>query len=150
MKKNILIGGLIVVAGIAAWFLAPQQEQAVTDMQSAPALEEVEAVEALSWRFEDAGMDEEISAPRTRVILETSVDSREIGVFTGSCSNIADSSWELLEGEQTGVICWWAGGGSEIGVFDEGGQLVVKQGFLEEGTAETAGFRGDFSTLFVL
>lgn len=77
-------------------------------------------------------------------------EKRVVGTYPGSCSIVEDSSWPLLENELTGVICWFAGGGSEVGVFYEDGKRVVKVGALEEGTAETEGFRGDFETAFAL
>ena len=55
--------------------------------------------------------------------------------------------WSLYESEKTGVICWWAGGGSDIGIFEEGGKLVLKVGSLDEGSAEIPGFRGNFQTI---
>ncbi|MEK7068304.1 MAG: hypothetical protein AAB964_00635, partial [Patescibacteria group bacterium] len=65
----------------------------------------------------------------------------------GNCFSVAGSSWELLENELTGAICYSAGGGKEIGVFEEGGTLVLKEGEVEEGGAETPGFRGNFAPL---
>jgi hypothetical protein len=69
-----------------------------------------------------------------------------VGVFDGSCAEVPFS--ELLKDEVDGVFCWWAGGGIELGVFNEGGKFVMKKGKVEEGTAEGNGFRGDFEVMF--
>jgi hypothetical protein len=101
----------------------------------------------LSWKLVDAGMEESISAPKTSVVLSVDGKDQEIGTYIGSCFDIADSSWALLENEKTGVICYWAGGGKEIGVFEENNKLIIKTGDLEEGSEETPGFRGNFIEL---
>ena len=113
----------------------------------------VEKVEAndITWEFEEVGTDEETGAPETRVIMKVEGDSTDLGTYEGSCSEIKGSSWSLVEGEVSGVICWFAGGGTEIGVFEEAnGSLVVKKGVLDEGSAEEPGMRGGFSLMFKL
>lgn len=107
---------------------------------------------AFSWSFKDAGTDEASGVPHTEVTLVMNGTEYPAGTYEGSCSEIAgaSSSWELVAGEQTGVICWWAGGGTELGVFEENGRLVIKKGFLDEGGAETPGLRGNFELLFEL
>ena len=124
---------LVVLAGLLFW------QQRNKEEAKAPTLE---------WVTEDAGTDESIAAPFTKVSLKVAGVEREIGTYLGSCFEIAGSSWTLAENEKTGVICWFAGGGKEIGVFEEEGKLVVKTGDVEEGTAEGSGFRGNYQTLF--
>lgn len=102
------------------------------------------------WQFSEVGTDENTGAPRTSVTLLSGGKVYSAGTYEGSCSEIEKSSWELQSGEKTGVICWFAGGSSEIGVFEEGGKTVVKMGELSEGDAETPGFRGNFQTIFEL
>lgn len=101
-----------------------------------------------SWNITELG--EHASAPgipRTGVTLTSGGKTYPIGEFNGSCAEIDGTSWPLVEGEKTGVICWWAGGGDEVGVFEENGKLVIKVGQLDEGSAEIPGFRGDFRTI---
>lgn len=87
-------------------------------------------------------------APQT----EVSLNGRVVGTYQGTCSEIGgQNSWTLLAGEQTGVICWYAGGGTEIGVFaHEDGGYDVLEGKLDEGSAETPGMRGDFEFRYSL
>lgn len=104
-------------------------------------------VEQFKWGFVDLGVNEEIHAPQTAVILTVAGVDVQLGTFTGNCFAIEGSSWELLPGELSGAICYWAGGGTEIGVFRENGQLVLKKGYVEEGGAEGGGGRGGFVPL---
>ncbi len=115
---------------------------------SSPADEKKSAVTAdqLSWEFTNRGEDTETSAPRTQVTLHVATKAYDLGTYTGSCFDMKGSSWSLSENEVAGAICWWAGGGKEIGVFKENGGLVVKVGDLDEGSEETPGFRGNFKT----
>lgn len=104
-------------------------------------------VEQFEWTFIDRGVDASLSAPQTAVNLRIAGVDVPLGTFTGTCFTIKGSSWELLQNELSGAICWWAGGGIELGVFNEGGNLVLKRGEIEEGTAEGGGFRGNFKPL---
>jgi hypothetical protein len=153
-KKNLIAAGVAVVllAGIAGYFgyntglnLGTAQVEKKADAPAA-------APGQLSWSFEEIAPQDEASAPQTKVTLtaEGNGQKYEVGTYNGSCSVIEGSSWQLLEGEKTGVICWWAGGGNEIAVFEEDGKLVVKTGDIEEGNEETEGFRGNFKLLLPL
>jgi hypothetical protein len=86
--------------------------------------------------------------PRTGVTLTSGGKTYPVGEFDGSCFVIEDSSWTLLPNEKTGVICWFAGGGSEAGVFEQDGKFFVRVGYLDEGSEEIAGTRGGFEQLF--
>lgn len=103
----------------------------------------------ITWEFKDI-TDAASLTPITAVTILVDGTPREIGNLEGSCSAIGDSSWTLLPGEYAGAICYFAGGGTEIGVFKEGEGYVVKQGMVEEGDAEIPGSRANFTTLFTL
>lgn len=106
-------------------------------------------VRAFEWQLTSLEPIAEMpDMPRTGVTLKYGGALYSAGEFDGSCFVVEDSEWELLEDERSGVICWWAGGGREIGVFEEGGALAAKVGIVEEGTAEDPGFRGEFTELF--
>lgn len=144
-----IIGAIIIVllvAGGAYWYMqqSPASSDAVVETQS-------ESKVGFTWNITE--MDERADnpgVPRTNVALTSGGKTYQVGEFDGSCSEIDGTSWTLVEGEKTGVICWWAGGGSEVGVFEEGGKLVVKVGVLEEGTAEIPGSRGSFQTFVTI
>ena len=105
-----------------------------------------------TWQLTDLGTDTMTGAPLTRVTLKdaTTGKSHDLGIQSGSCSVIEKTAWKLVEHETTGIICWWAGGGVELGVFQEGDLLRVKTGVLEEATAETPGSRGNFKVMLSL
>lgn len=92
------------------------------------------------------GMD---ASPKTRVTLTFNGKSYDVGTYTGTCSPLDATTGEssLLPHEVSGVLCWWAGGGDEIGVFYENNSYVVKVGKQDEGDAKSPGFRGDFKML---
>lgn len=111
----------------------------------------------ITWVLEKAGEDKETGAPLTRVKVDFKGEINkgyDAGVYTGNCFEIAKSEWELLENEISGVICWWAGGGDEIGIFKEDDKLVIEHGTLSAGGPATEdepaipNFRGDFEKLF--
>ena len=112
---------------------------------------------AIIWAFNT--MPEEAvktGMPYTEVSIMINGGRDIIGTYEGSCIVIDNVTaegkknsvgWPLLKGELTGAICWYAGGGHEVAVFEENGKIIVKTGLLDEGTAETAGTRGDFKTV---
>lgn len=163
MKKLHIVALLVILAAAAVWFAygtghksatAPSEEQATTTPAATPnATTSAPQVSGSRFAWSFAEMEEDASGvPSTRVMLTDTTNGKkyDLGARTGSCSTIESSSWTLLAGEQTGVICWFAGGGEELGVFQENGSLIVKAGILEEGTAETPGLRGDFKTFAVI
>lgn len=91
------------------------------------------------WRFDDRG--EKDGIPQTRVTLVAEGRSYAIGTYEGSC---AEMPGDYLEYEVSKVICWYAGGGHEVGVFEEPGQVVVRVGEVDEGASGIPGFRGNF------
>jgi hypothetical protein len=109
------------------------------------------ALPGFSWQFTEAGTTDDGFVPLTAVTLQTSSgESYDLGTYEGTCADMVTSSWELLENEIAGAICWFAGGGREIGMFQRDGELVVVVGDIEEGTAETEGFRENFSKVLTL
>ena len=93
------------------------------------------------WRFVEWGQGE---VPQTQVSLVTGGTSYTIGTYDGSC---AMQEGDYLEYEVSKVICWFAGGGHEIGVFEEPGQTVVRVGEVDEGASGIPGFRGNFTLI---
>jgi hypothetical protein len=75
-----------------------------------------------------------------------------VGTYPCLCAplDVSTDKNSLLAGEISGVLCWWAGSGDEIGIFKEGNGYVVKVGSQDEGDAESPGFRGDFKTVMNL
>ncbi len=102
---------------------------------------------AVSWSFEQMGEDPASGAPMTKVMLMWDGGSYEAGTYMGSCAELDGTNGTLEVNEVSGVLCWWAGAGDEVGVFNEGGAFVLKHGEQQEPSAESQGFRGNFKTL---
>ena len=153
-RKNLLLGALLLIAIVAAVALYMRGDLDFKKMELAKMPEAAEtndsdrekAAEDFSWKFEQAA--EKGGAPQTTVMLMHDTESRKIGTYAGSCAEIATEN--LQPGQVSGVLCWFAGGGDEIGVFEEGGEYVVKVGQQEESSAESDGFRGNFETVLEL
>jgi hypothetical protein len=143
---KVLLSGIVILLVFAGAYLlvkeraaAPVREEAT---QTASSTEP-----AFTWRLSYHESNDE-NPPRTDVALIAGTDVYDIGSYPGSCSEIAPA--QRLEGEVSAVLCWWAGGGDELGVFKENGKYVVKLGAQDEPTDESQGFRGDFKQLLVL
>lgn len=141
MNKYLLTLVVVVLVGVA-FMMWPKQTTEPTDQSSNTEVATTTQTQSYAWTFNDKGEDAS-GMPST----EVSLNGKVVGTYSGRCSVIKDTSWKLLDGEKDGVICWWAGGGDEIGVFEGG---IVKTGDLSEGDAETAGTRGNFKTLFTI
>ena len=136
----ILIALILVIIGYVLMrnqAIAPTpEEEAATTMQA--------TAHTFSWRFQTDESNDGL-APRSKVALIADGNAYDTGAYAGSCAEIASEN--LLENEVSAVLCWYAGGGDEIGVFKEGDRYVLKHGFQEESTAESDGFRGDFTQI---
>lgn len=98
------------------------------------------------WSMTEAG-ETDFGAPLSEVMVEVNSELYNLGTASGSC---AEGTLELLENQVSSFLCWWAGFGTEFAVFAEGNNLLIQKGIVEEGTAETEGFRGDYKTLHTL
>ena len=103
-----------------------------------------------SWSFTQISVTDDMANPQTQVMLTYNTEAYNLGTHDGSCTAIAVSGWTLLPDEQDAAICYFAGVGTEFGIFLEDTNLIVKQGVIEEGSEEVSGFRGDFTPLFIL
>ena len=149
MKK--LIVTLIVVLIFLAIILGRQNAVA-------PIVENDETIELTgevaagfyTWEFVEGGVATTTGIPKTAVILKVGSKVYSAGTYDGTCFDVTatTSAWTLLPDESAAAICWWAGGGTELGVFTENGKQVVKKGELDEGSDEVAGTRGNFVTQF--
>ena len=144
----VVLGALAVTAGAMTRMAppaiapSPQEKRATTSS----AAKEPVLQAAYAWEFELVGEDE-FGAPLSRVSLVADGKRYDAGTHQGSCRVRAE---DFLPGEKSAAVCWFAGGGVELGVFEENGARVMKTGLLDEGSAETDGFRGDFVTRFKL
>jgi hypothetical protein len=152
MKKKGLIVILIALALLAVGFAIIHRQaiapSPIPPQGGATATETTAAEPKLSWRFETEESGDGLP-PKTQVALFADGNAYDAGTYAGSCAEIASEN--LLPGEVSGVLCWYAGGGDEIGVFrDEDLNYTLLHGTQEEGTAESDGVRGDFKEIAVI
>jgi hypothetical protein len=142
-----VVAGVVLVGTLA--YMQRDKEAASDLPETASSTPKAEAPKerTFSWRFELRDQERDLP-PSTHVALITGGNIYDLGRYAGSCTEIKKEN--LLPNEVAGVLCWWAGGGDEIGVFNESGRYIVKQGFQEEGTAEGGGSRSNFEELVTL
>lgn len=104
-----------------------------------------------SWVIEEAG-DSEAYIPSSKVSLRVGGDigkTYDVGIIPLPCF-AGRTDFKKDEHELSQLICWFAGGGKEIGVFFEEGAYLVKEGDIDEGSFDIPSFRGNFKTLFTI
>lgn len=104
------------------------------------------------WIFTEAKPKNDI--PQTSVTVDINSRKIPLGTYEGSCSisvdkeHQANSSERLLpKGSISGVVCWYAGGGISIDMFDNGKTISIKKATIDEGTAEGGGGYGPYETI---
>jgi hypothetical protein len=108
---------LLIALAIGGWFMYQ------TTRNNAAA---VILTEQFNWSLRDVGTAED---PKSDVSLRIAGVDVPIGEVPGRCTVIDGEDWELLPGELTGIICQKiVRPHIEIGVFEEGGGLVLKRG----------------------
>lgn len=117
-KRVWIVVGLIVLA-LAAWALVRHLNATKVD----PVV-----VEQLQWKLVDQGLDADSMGTTTRVFLTVAGVDVPVGGYRGSCALVGATSTPLLEGEVSGVMCVRDNIGKEVGIFNEGGKLVLKEG----------------------
>ncbi len=145
----VVVGGYFLVNSAAK---APSEaENDETALEDESAIAEAGPGPSFRWAFTPAGGNGDTGAYQYQVTLAVDGEEHDMGTFAGPCVVIGDpTTWALQPGELTGVICYFAGAGSEVGVFYENGSYVVKKGTLEEGSEEEPGTRGGYENVFVI
>lgn len=135
---------LIIIAAVGAGYYYTSGAQETPAGDSLQQTHDAPVIAESRWTFGDAG--EKNGIPQTRVSYTVEGKTADLGTFEGHCADMAGSAWTMRDGAFSGAICWFAGGGTEIGVFKEGGAYVIKTAALDEGTAEEGGVRGEMLT----
>ena len=166
MKRALIVLIVILVLGaLAVWFFSDKErfskavststgsiETTTSSASSSATMGGKKPAHRIDWVFSAvAPSDPTSGTPVTKVSL--AIDGgvpRVIGSYAGSCTTIIGSAWQLQQNETSGAICYYAGGGNEIGVFVNANDstLSVQQGDVDEGSGETPSTRGNFHELF--
>ncbi len=163
MNKNLGIAlvFIILAGGVYYWYghkatpalQETQQANETTGTQSTgetPTAPEGIGKHSVKWEFKQVSEDKTTGAVKTKVTVTWDGTSHDAGTYEGTCAEVDGSNGTLKEGEVSGVLCWYAGAGDEIGVFSENGKFVLKHGEQQEPSGEGAGFRGNFKTIIAL
>lgn len=133
-KRIWIVVGLVILA-LAAWALASHLNNIKVD----PVV-----VEQLQWKLVDQGVDPDTMGTTTRVFLTVAGVDVPVGGYRGTCELVGATSTPLLDGEVSGVICTRGGVGKEVGIFNEGGKLVLKEGDVAISTSTSEISRTNF------
>ncbi len=133
-KYVMVVVGLVVLA-LAAWALAAK----LNSMKVDPVV-----VEQLQWKIVDQGLDPDTQGTTTRVFLNVAGVDVPVGGYRGTCALVGATTTPLLPGEVSGVICARDLSGKEVGIFSEGGKLVLKEGDVEFNADGTVVKRDNF------
>lgn len=134
-NKRIWIAIGLIIAAFAAWALASHLNSLKVD----PAV-----VEQLQWKLVDQGVDPDTQGTTTRVFLTVAGVDVPVGGYRGTCALVGATSTPLLAGEVSGVMCVRDNSGKEVGIFNEGGKLVLKEGDVELNADGSVISRGNF------
>ena len=95
----------------------------------------------VAWNFRESVESDGLNPPETEVELQIKDKKYPAGAYEGSCST---QNVDLLLNQISGAMCWWAGGGVELGVFVEDKKTVLKRRPVDEGSAEYPSFVSSF------
>lgn len=107
----------------------------------------------VDWSFIDAGQGQYGIPYNTKVAVIVYGHIYEPDTYDAVCREVVSGEKDMYG--QTALPnqlspraeCWYAGGGYEFGVFQEGSKLFAKVATLYEGSSETPGGKTDFETL---
>jgi len=159
MKLKIAIGILLLVGVIVGVYVFTSKQVAapVTTVEkpekvqatSTPVLSKLVAHD-ISWKIIETETNA-YGTPHAEISVTIDGVEKVVGTYPGICHEMTASGGidgtGLVEGELAAVQCYWAGGGDEIGVFENGTGTVIKIGEMNEGTSQTLFFRGNFKAI---
>lgn len=155
MNTRVIISLVVILAiGGGYYYYAKQSVAAPATTQNATTTQSGKVVP--KWTFTDVPQAQESDPPQTKVTLTLGAKTYDAGTYAGSCSEIGANGGVdgkgLVAGELSGVQCWYAGGGDEVGLFaEEDGSMSLKHGDLDEPNGEGyQGLRGNFKALMTL
>jgi hypothetical protein len=149
-SKNKIISLFISLCIIASvvFFLYRQNRTAIIHIEpTTTEIKNTSATPLFQWKLQSLDSDN-VDIPQSHVVLQFKNQTHDMGIFQGNCFQISESEWKYVENEIDGVICWWAGGGVEIGVFKTQDGFAVKKAFIGEGESDLV--RANFQTVFLL
>lgn len=127
--RNSLIVIAVLVVVMVAWFF-------FYTLRTQPLIDQALS-EQFSWKLTEVSDDPTAPGPHTVVGLKIADVTVPVGTYAGTC----DDPTSLLAGELSSVLCEVEGGsGTEIGIFRENGDLVLKQAAIDPSTGRGKDF----------
>lgn len=144
MYKFVTIILVLTILGVSLPSIFKAHKESVTPTKKVAKTVPSKHTEGFAWTYQTVE-NKDTGEIKTRVFLLTPTKKYDTGLYSGTCSQMKSSN--LIEGEISAVLCWYAGFGDEIGVFKDSNGYVVKHGEVQEGTAEDKGFRGNYKEI---
>lgn len=146
-----IIGTLcvLVLALLAATYFISKKE--AVPVVVAPVVTETMTSQDIVWTFtpvENTEEDLQLLAPKTKVTVHIKNKEYDAGTYTGSC--IEKTVADLHTNEISGVRCWFAGAGDEVGVYSNNNTYTIEHYEIGEPTAESPAFRSEGNILISL
>lgn len=132
MNRFVIVGAAMAVIVVVGYFYVAQNAE--TQMVVTTETQNTETT-IFGWSFRELP-EGEYGQPNTEVSLhmtQNGTKSYVIGTYPLSCSENQAVVSEPELNQVTSATCWWAGGGVELGVFQEGGKYIVKEAEISEG-----------------
>ena len=127
-----VIVALLIIIGLGGWFAyyvsntQPLVDQTLRDQ--------------FIWHITPGQPLPDKIGPRTNVTLQIADATLPVGNYPGNCQLIDTKTTPLLTNELSGVICRSGDTGTEVGIFTQNGELILKQGTIAGATARGANF----------
>jgi hypothetical protein len=159
MKKTFLLLLFIILAGFCIYLVAKNyvkepvtsavDTNEPTHSSISPKASENSQV---TWVFKVNGTDSTTGAPITKVTATIAGKNYDAGTYKASCSVVDVKNLSRIEyiNAVSGILCWWAGFGDEVAVFNENQHLVIKHREVQEGSAESVGVVTSFKTILIV
>lgn len=132
---------ILVLAILGVWWLISDVR---TDRSSTPT---PVVSDEVKWSFDEVG-ENASGLPQTKITVKVYGEKYDAGTYSGLC--IERGKEELLEGQISGVLCYAAGFGDEVGIFKDGRDFTLQVGEVQESSAEGPEFRGNFRVLTII
>ena len=146
--KPLVIGGLSIALLVGGfWFLVWSENP--NEPEELPVdLSEADTPVAPRVVWESAVVREDAFGMPVSEVHATIAGTRyDMGTAEGTCAEMTEN---LLINEASAYVCWFAGAGTEFGLFERGGTVTLEKGVIEEGSAEVEGYRGDFTIIHTI
>lgn len=134
---------IIILVLIGVWWFTRTPEYVTPP----PIVSTPVSADEVKWTFDEKG-ENAAGLPQTQVTVKIHGETYDAGTYSGICRERNTS--ELLENQISGVLCYAAGFGDEVGVFKDARDYTLQVGEVQEPSADGPEFRGNFRMITLL